>query len=80
MASCGPDSEGTWSLVKLQLLYKLYRKKIVLTSKNLLPGRERYLIMGTRVRSAVSGQFVPKKEAIKHPKTTVTETVKPAKK
>jgi len=36
--------------------------------------------MTTRVRSAVSGQFVPKKEAITHPKTTVTEKVKPTKK
>jgi len=30
----------------------------------------------TRVRSAVTGQFVKKDEAIKHPKTTVTESVK----
>ncbi len=35
--------------------------------------------MATRTRSAVSGQFVPKSEAIKHPKTTVTEKVKPKK-
>lgn len=32
--------------------------------------------MATRVRSAVNGRFVPKSEAIKHPKTTVTEKVK----
>lgn len=36
--------------------------------------------MATRVRSAVTGQFVPKKEAVSHPKTTVTEKVKPPKK
>lgn len=33
----------------------------------------------TRVRSAVTGEFVKKGEAIKHPKTTVKETVKVAK-
>jgi len=33
----------------------------------------------TRVRSAITGEFVKKGEATKHPKTTVTETVKVAK-
>ena len=32
--------------------------------------------MATRVRSAVSGRFVKKSEATKHPKTTVTEKIK----
>lgn len=36
--------------------------------------------MSSRVRSAVTGQFVPKKEAQTHPKTTVTEQVKAPKK
>ena len=36
--------------------------------------------MATHVRSAVTGQFVPKKEAQTHPKTTVAEKVKPVKK
>lgn len=31
----------------------------------------------TRVRSSVTGQFVKPQEAVKHPKTTVKETVKP---
>lgn len=35
--------------------------------------------MGTRVRSAVTGQFVPKKEATKNPSKTVTEKIKPKK-
>jgi len=30
---------------------------------------------GTRVRSAVTGKFVKKSEAKKHPRTTVTERV-----
>ena len=30
----------------------------------------------TRVRDAGTGQFVPSKEAIKRPGTTVTETIK----
>ena len=34
---------------------------------------------GTRVRSAITGRFVPKGTAGRHPKTTVTETVKPSK-
>lgn len=33
----------------------------------------------TRVRSAITGTFVKKEEATKHPKTTVKETVKPTK-
>ncbi|HJV21725.1 MAG TPA: hypothetical protein VJ570_03460 [Holophagaceae bacterium] len=33
----------------------------------------------TRVRSAITGEFVKKGEAVKHPKTTVKETVKVAK-
>jgi hypothetical protein len=33
----------------------------------------------TRVRSAVTGEFVKKEEAVKHPKTTVKETVKSTK-
>ena len=32
--------------------------------------------MSKRYRSAVSGQFVKKGYALKHPKTTVSETVK----
>ena len=32
--------------------------------------------MATRVRSAKTGQFVPKSHAVKYPKTTVKETVK----
>lgn len=32
--------------------------------------------MATRVRSAVTGRFVKPIEAVKHPKTTVTEKVK----
>jgi hypothetical protein len=32
--------------------------------------------MSTRVRSAVSGRFVKKAEAMKNPKQTVTEKVK----
>ena len=36
--------------------------------------------MGTKVRSAITGQYVPKSDAIKHPKTTVTEKVKPSRK
>jgi hypothetical protein len=36
--------------------------------------------MAKRVRSAETGKFVTKEEATKHPKTTVTETVKPTKK
>ena len=32
--------------------------------------------MTTRVSSAVTGQFVPKKQAQTNPKTTVTEKVK----
>jgi hypothetical protein len=39
-------------------------------------GRKEVAFMATRVRSAVNGRFVPKSEAIKHPKTTVTEKVK----
>jgi len=35
---------------------------------------------GTRVRSAVDGQFKPKSEATKHPNTTVTERINPPKK
>ena len=31
----------------------------------------------TRVRSAITGQFVKREEAARHPKTTVTETIKP---
>ena len=31
-------------------------------------------------RDAGSGQFIPVKEAQKHPKTTVVETIKPSKK
>lgn len=34
----------------------------------------------TRVRSSITGQFVKPEEAVKHPKTTVKETVKPPKK
>ena len=34
---------------------------------------------GTRVRSAITGRFVRKGTAGRHPKTTVTETVKPRK-
>lgn len=33
----------------------------------------------TKVRSAETGQYVKKEEAKTHPKTTVTETTKPAK-
>lgn len=32
------------------------------------------------VRSAITGEYVKPQEAIKHPKTTVKETVKPTKK
>lgn len=32
--------------------------------------------MAKRYRSAVTGQFVKKGYAIKHPKTTVSETIK----
>lgn len=32
--------------------------------------------MGARVRSAVTGRFVPKAKAVTSPKTTVTETAK----
>ncbi|MBI4823786.1 MAG: multidrug transporter [Nitrospirae bacterium] len=32
--------------------------------------------MGKQVRSAITGKFVGKSEATKHPKTTVTETTK----
>ena len=32
--------------------------------------------MAKRYRSAVSGQFVKKDYAVKHPKTTVSETIK----
>jgi len=35
---------------------------------------------GTRVRSAVTGEYVKKSEATKHPRTTVTERVNPPKK
>ena len=31
---------------------------------------------GTRARSAITGRFVSKKTAKRHPKTTVVETVK----
>lgn len=34
------------------------------------------LTMATRVRSAVTGRFVPKSQAITRPNTTVTEKVK----
>ena len=33
----------------------------------------------TKVRSAETGRYVKKEEATTHPKTTVTETTKPAK-
>lgn len=33
----------------------------------------------SKVRSAVTGQFVKKSEAEKHPKTTVTETIRTGK-
>jgi len=32
--------------------------------------------MATRVRSAVTGKFVPKSQATKNPKQTVTEKIK----
>lgn len=35
--------------------------------------------MGTRVRSAVTGQYVKKSEATKNPKQTVTEKTRPKK-
>ena len=34
---------------------------------------------GTRVRSAVTGKYVKKSQATKHPKTTVTERIKRSK-
>ena len=40
-----------------------------------MPGKK----PGTRVRSAITGRFVRKGTAGRHPKTTVTETVKPCK-
>lgn len=35
---------------------------------------------GGKVRSSITGKYVKKEEAIKHPKTTVTEKDKPSKK
>lgn len=34
--------------------------------------------MATRVRSAETGQFIKPQEAVRHPKTTVTEKIKPS--
>lgn len=62
--------------IRTVVIYQIERS---LTRK--ISSRERLVTtMGTRVRSAVTGQYVPKSEAIKHPKTTVTETTKPPKK
>lgn len=52
-----------------------YQKRLGLTSTNLL--LERMVpAMGTKVRSAVTGRYVKKSEATKHPKTTVAEKTK----
>ena len=46
------------------------------TSRSLVQKRKVNQLMAKRYRSAVSGQFVKKDYAVKHPKTTVAETIK----
>lgn len=66
---------------KSETLFKFFVSKIISLLQEKSPAEKGMVsAMGTRVRSAVTGQYVPKSEAVKHPKTTVTEKVKPTKK
>ena len=72
----GPDTAGNGPLKSEAKRQILLSKKISLLQEKSPAGKGMVSAMGTRVRSAVTGQFVPKSEAVKHPKITVTEKVK----
>lgn len=61
------------SFACLKALMKLIT---IRTSRSLVQKRKVNQLMAKRYRSAVSGQFVKKDYAVKHPKTTVSETIK----
>lgn len=57
-------------------LKALMKHITIRTSRCLVQKRIVNQLMTKRYRSAVSGQFVKKDYAVKHPKTTVSETIK----
>ena len=67
------DSDGNIIDACLKALMK---RITIRTSRSLVQKRKVYQLMAKRYRSAVSGQFVKKDYAVKHPKTTVAETIK----
>ena len=76
----GPDTAGKGPC-KSETDFNFFVSKVISLLQEKSPaGKGMGTAMGTRVRSAVTGQFVAKPEAIKHPKTTVTEKVKSIKK